>query len=100
MSSHPFRWMTLEGSCPAVGWQLNFVCSYPLKSNIAMKALVGLQDALRRSKLFNASLLQPDDFVADFLNDIHVVRRKSKDIGLIDNFTQPSLCLFKILHVE
>ena len=58
-----------------------------------MNAFIGLHDALRRSKLLDGSVLQPDNFVADLLYDLHIMRGKRKDIGLIDYFTQPSLRL-------
>src|SRR6516165_480363 len=75
-SSHPYSWMTLsvwhQGSCCPVGWRANIVFR-PLNANIVIKTLVGLHDVLRRSKLFNGSVFQPDDFVADCLYDLHVM---------------------------
>ena len=73
-SSNPYHWTILSAwhRCYPVGWQANFI-PRPLNANIAIKTLVGLHDVLRRSKLFDGSVFQPDNFVADCLYDLHVM---------------------------
>ena len=51
----------------------SFVCSFLLNVYIATNTFIGLHDTFSRTKLLDGSVVQPDNFVADLLYDLHIM---------------------------